>query len=217
MHATTAAAALGTGTREVTVVDGPNKGPHPLESTASLLQRAQAGDLQARDALAARYLPILSRWAHGRLPAPARDLLETDDLVQVSLLKALNRVEGFEYRREGAFLAYLRQILVNEVRQEIRRTKRRPAKESLKEEFADHGESALERVLGREVLAKYETALATLDEREREAVILRIEFGFTHEQVAAAIDSPSANAARMTVKRALLALAAEMDRGTEGR
>ena len=49
-----------------------------------------------------------------------------------------------------------------------------------------------------------------LGERDREAVILRVEFGYSHEEIAEAIGSPSANAARMTVARALVRLAEEM-------
>lgn len=82
-----------------------------LDSTVSLLARFRAGDEIARDRLLARYLPILRRWAHGRLPSYARQLADTDDLVQVSLLRAFNHMGSFEPRREGAFLLYLRRIL----------------------------------------------------------------------------------------------------------
>src|SRR5262249_58923219 len=78
-----------------------------LENTTVLLSRARGGDAQARDALFARFLPVLTRWAHRRLPNRARDLSDTDDLVQVTLVRALHRLAQFEPRREGAFLAYL--------------------------------------------------------------------------------------------------------------
>jgi DNA-directed RNA polymerase specialized sigma24 family protein len=92
-----------------------------LESTTSLLQQVAAGDDQARERLCQHFLPILSRWAHGRLPDYARDLSETQDLVQAALIRALDHVEDFESLREGAFLAYLRKILLNNIRMEIRR------------------------------------------------------------------------------------------------
>jgi RNA polymerase sigma-70 factor (ECF subfamily) len=44
----------------------------------------------------------------------------------------------------------------------------------------------------------------------REAVILRLEFGFSHREIADAIGSPSANAARMLVSRAVEKLARGM-------
>lgn len=182
-----------------------------LETTSDLLARVRAGDGAARERLVARYLPILRRWAHGRLPFSARGLADTDDLVQVTLLRALDRVEEFEPRREGAFLAYLRSILLNAIRYEIRRSVRLPGGAKLGENVADPEPSPLEQAIGRDLLDSYETALATLPEDQQEAVILRVEFGFTHEEIAAATGSPSANAARMRVSRALVRLAEALD------
>ena len=182
-----------------------------LETTSDLLARVRAGDGAARERLVARYLPILRRWAHGRLPFSARGLADTDDLVQVTLLRALDRVEEFEPRREGAFLAYLRSILLNAIRYEIWRSVRLPGGAKLGENVADPEPSPLEQAIGRDLLDSYETALATLPEDQQEAVILRVEFGFTHEEIAAATGSPSANAARMRVSRALVRLAEALD------
>src|SRR5947208_16437739 len=81
------------------------------ESTVTLLQRIRAGDLGAREHLLGRYLPLLRRWAHGRLPVYARALDDTDDLVQITLLRSLKHLDQFEAERSGAFLAYLRQTL----------------------------------------------------------------------------------------------------------
>ena len=181
------------------------------ESTASLLAQARTGDSEARNRLASRYLPILQRWARGRLPSRARDIADTDDLVQVTLLKALDKVEEFEPRREGAFLAYLRQILQNQIRDHIRRINRRPVAEELNENIHVKEPSALEEAIGREILENYEAALATLPENQREAVVLRLEMGLTHQEVADAIGSPSWNAARMLVARALIRLAEVMN------
>ena len=54
----------------------PNARTTEAESSLVLVVRARAGDLHARDALCARYLPRLQRWAHGRLPAGARSALD---------------------------------------------------------------------------------------------------------------------------------------------
>jgi RNA polymerase sigma-70 factor, ECF subfamily len=184
--------------------------PSPLESTAVLLEQARSGDAAARERLFARYLPALRRWAHRRLPAGARDLHETDDLVQVTLIRALANLATFENRGEGAFLAYLRQILVNAVRDEIRRAMRRRAPVPLDDALPDPGPSALEHALGRETLERYERALAALNDEQREAVILKVELGFSLAQIAEALGKPSPDAARMTVARALLKLAEVM-------
>lgn len=183
----------------------------PLDSTAYLIERVRGGDDDARDALFTRFLPLLRAWAHRRLPARARDLNETDDLVQVTLLRALRRLPEFEARREGAFLAYLRTILLNSVREEIRRSGRRGRPEELPENLVDARRSVVEQVSGREALERYERALARLPEATQQAVLLRIEFDYSYEQVAEALGSPSAAAARMTVVRALRDLAKAID------
>jgi len=174
-----------------------------LESTATLLVRVRGGDPEARNHLASRYLITLQRWAHGRLPAHARDLVETQDLVQVSLLKALDHVERFEPRHEGSFLAYLRKVLLNQIRMEIRRVSRRPGSEPLDESAPSGGCTPLDHTIGTEVFEDYERALDRLSPEEREGVILRLELGFTHRQVAEALGKPSPDAARMLVTRAL--------------
>ena len=70
-----------------------------------LLERMQNGEDAARDELVRRYWPRLQRWARGRVPAGARDLYETDDLVQETMVTALGRLEDFEPEYDGALIA----------------------------------------------------------------------------------------------------------------
>lgn len=171
----------------------------------------RSGDAEARDRLVRRCLPALRRWARGRLPARARDLLDTDDLVQITLLRALDRVKSFEPRRDGAFLAYLTRALMNQIRNEIRSASRRPERANLTDNVVASMPSPLEEAIGNEAVAAYEAALATLPEEQREAIVMRIELAFTHREVAEALGCPSENAARMMVARALVRLAEAMD------
>ncbi|OGT27658.1 MAG: hypothetical protein A2Z17_06680 [Gammaproteobacteria bacterium RBG_16_66_13] len=182
-----------------------------LESTASLLALARAGDARACDHLFRRYLPALRRWAHGRLPSRGRDLADTDDLVQVTLVRAFNRIGNFEPRRPGAFLAYLRQILVNLVREEIRRSQRKPRGQEPSDDLPDPGPSPVERAVGSEMLDRYERALARIPEAHREAIVLRVELGLSYEEMAEVLERPTANAARLLVSRGLVRLAKEME------
>lgn len=177
------------------------------DSTAQLLSLARGGDRTAREHLFARYSVILRRLAHGRIPPGARDLADTDDLVQDTLLRAFKQLDVFEPRREGAFLAYLRQILLNRIRDVLRNSRRRPGLEPLGEDLPHPGLSPLESAIGSELIAAYEAALASLTPEQREGIVLRLEMGFTYPEIAEALGSPSANAARMMVSRALLALA----------
>jgi RNA polymerase sigma-70 factor (ECF subfamily) len=187
-----------------------------LESTAILLGRARDGDLAARERLCVRYYQLLRRFAHGRLPASARGMVETDDLVQVTVVRALQSLDRFEPRREGAFLAYLRRILINQIRDQIRSAGRAPKIESLPESLAHPAPSPLEETVGKESLQRFEAALATLPPKKREAVILRVELGFDHQQVADALGIATPTAARMYVTRAIAELAEIMkDRGPD--
>ena len=98
---------------------------------------------------------------------------------------------------------YLRQALVNRIRDEIRRVNRRPAATNLDSAIEDDAPSPRERAIGRKaVVERYELALARLKPEDREAIIGRIELGLTHGAVAEALGKPSANAARMAVERA---------------
>src|SRR5436309_7978487 len=72
------------------------------EPTIELVVRAQNGDRAAVEALLQRCVPRLRRWAHGRLPAAARGGLDTEDLVQESVLHVLGRLDAFEPRHVGA-------------------------------------------------------------------------------------------------------------------
>lgn len=184
-----------------------------LETTAQLLADVRAGEPTARDRLVRRYLPILTRWARGRLPATARSLAETDDLVQTTLIRALNHAAEFDARREGAFLAYLRQIAVNVIRDEIRRASARPIsrQDEPGEDIAARAPSPLEEAIGADALERYEAALQRLADEQREAVVLWVEMGFSYEQIAEALERPSVNAARMFVTRSLARLAEVMN------
>ncbi len=182
----------------------------PLENTFDLLERARGGDERSRERLYQRFLPVLQRWAHQQLPHAARDLSETDDLVQITLLRTLKHVDHFEHRGEGAFLGYLRHILLNAARDEARRGARRRPHDEVPETLADAGPSPIEQLLGRDTHARYERGLQSLGDEQREAVILRLEMDYSHAEIAAALGKHSANTARMLVARGLLALAERM-------
>ena len=185
-----------------------------LTSTADLLKRARQGDDDALNDLFRRHLAPLRRWARGRLPKWTRDLRDTEDLVQETLAQTLRRIDAFEPRHEGALQAYLRQALLNRVRDEVRRVNRYPAPDGLDDADqhpADGAASPLEEVIGIEAMESYESGLQRLKTEERELIIARVEMQQSYQQIAVAHNKSSADAARMAVSRALLRLAEEMD------
>jgi RNA polymerase sigma-70 factor, ECF subfamily len=185
------------------------------ESTSHLIDRARAGDGEALEQLFARHHKPLQRWASGRLPKWARDLIDTNDLVQDTLLQTFKRIEDFEPRRVGALQAYLRQAVVNRLRDELRRKGRRPESADLEETELVTGQTPLEEAIGREAVEHYEQALQRLKPEEREAIIARVEMGYSYDELAQVLGKPTADAARKAAQRALVRLAEEMKHGLE--
>ena len=180
----------------------------PIDDTVELIQRARGGDRQAFDTLFDRHSELLRRWASGRLPRWAREAVDTPDLVQDAVLQTLKHLDDFEPRGQGALQAYLRQSVINRIRNILRNAAVRPRRAEMDPRWADDGISPLEAAIGAETLEKYESALQQLSLDDREAVIGRIEMGFTYAELARASGKPSADAARMTVVRAIEKLAA---------
>lgn len=187
--------------------------PSPdAESSIDLLVQAQTGNDDALNRLLARYLPRLRRWASGRLPRSARPMLETGDVVQDAIVRALKHINTIEIRTDGALLAYLRRSVNNRMIDLYRQAAIQPVREELSDEAPAHNTSPVEAAIGAEALARYEEALARLRDEDRQAIVLRVELQNSYEEVAAALNKPSAAAARMAVTRALARLAQEMNR-----
>jgi RNA polymerase sigma-70 factor (ECF subfamily) len=182
------------------------------EGTSDLLDRARAGDQSALNQLFERHVPVLRRWASGRLPRWARDIADTPDLVQETVLETLKHLDRFEHRGEGALQAYLRQAVVNRIRNQIRKMAVRGNPDSLDSGIEDEGTSPFEAAVAQETLDQYDAALQRLRPEEREAIVSRVEFGLSYDEIARVLGKPSANTARMVVVRALVRLAEEMKR-----
>lgn len=180
------------------------------EPTIELIIKARRGDQLAVEALLQRCLPQLKRWAHGRLPAAARGHLDTGDLVQDAVINALARLETFEPRHVGAMQAYLRQSVINRIRDEMRRVVRRPAPVALPEAVVSADASPLELAIQGEAYERYRDALGHLRSKDREIVVARIEAQWTIAQIARRFGFGTADAARMAVNRALQRLIAQV-------
>ncbi len=122
-------------------------------------------------------------------------------------------MDVFTPEREGALQAYLRQAVMNRIRDEIRRVARRPAHGELEGNEVDQARSPLEKAVGMEEIERYEDALGRLRPEERESIILRVELGYSYEELARLLGKPTSGAAHKATKRALVRLAEEMARG----
>jgi RNA polymerase sigma factor (sigma-70 family) len=173
------------------------------EPTIELVIRAQTGDRQAVEALLQRCIPQLKRWAHGKLPAAARSTLDTGDLVQETVLHVLRRLDTFQPRHVGAMQAYLRQSVLNRIRDEVRRLGRHPASCELPDDMPSEEPSPLEQAVKAEAVSRYYEAVATLSLRDRQLIVARIEAQWSYDEIASHSNMPTPDAARMAVSRAL--------------
>jgi RNA polymerase sigma-70 factor, ECF subfamily len=182
-----------------------------LTASDDLVRKFQAGDEAALERLWSRYLPRLRRWAHGRLPPPARGHTNTDDLVQDAFVRSLAHLRTLRPESSGKLFAYFRTIVLNQIRDYARQVVRRPRQEELDADaHIGHDPSALEQLIGTEILERYEAALPTLSEDDQALILAFVELHCSDAELAELFEKPSANAARMARGRALARLAEAM-------
>lgn len=197
--------------------NGTVSGEESRSDSSIALDAARAGDSAALSALFKRHFPSLRRWSSGRLPRWARTFVDTTDLVQDTLIRTFRRLDTFEARREKALQAYLRTAVMNRVRDEIRRVKAAPVGQELPEDVVDSAPTPFDLAVTGQLLERYRAALATLRPIDRDAIVARVELGYSYEQVAAVIGKATSEAARLTVIRALAKLEAEIEGTDRGR
>ena len=205
------------------VENGGRTGPDPLDrvaadslsdSTLHILARAQAGDQRAAMILVERALPPVRRWARGRLPRYARSDADTEDVIQDVFLRTLRGIKRFQHRTVGGLQAYLRQAVVNRIRDLIRGSKRRGTDAGLEPEPRDWKPSPLEAAIMRQQLDGFLAALRALRPADRKVIVWRIELGYTVEEIAVKLGK-SKPAAGMTVTRAMTRLAMQLQLETD--
>ncbi len=136
--------------------------------------RHEVGPLPRRETLdrarRSRYLALLRRWAQERLPAGTRAALDAAEWVHDTLSRSAGPEAGSQHERES-FLVRLRAKLLSE------RSLRGHAESPMPS-------SRVEQLIGRDQLHRWESALSALPRRQRELVILRVEFGLDYEGIA---------------------------------
>ncbi len=162
---------------------------HPRRATRQDVEPPRHGALDM--ARRCRYLALLRRWAQERLPAGTRAAHDAADWARGVLIHAaLSEAQG-----AGSLLLRLRSELLADAGQTTRAANdARPS-------------PRVEQLIGCDRLDVWESALAALPMRQRELVILRIEFGLDFDAIAEEADMPPAHARTETVN----ALAALID------
>ena len=172
---------------------------HGQHTTAWLLDRIKVGDMQARSALVERVEPLLRRFARGRLPGRLRSQEDTADLVQLTWLKVLDKLDTIDAREPGAFFAYLRTVLINALRESLRRNARSPIDEG-------HDVDLVASNVDVDDWLAWEQSLATLSPEHRGLVLMRFEFGMSFVEIADELGE-SHDGVRMKINRAIARMA----------
>jgi RNA polymerase sigma-70 factor (ECF subfamily) len=180
-----------------------------LATTLVLLALIRAGDQSARTKLWERYLKPLNRLVRGHfIPYRVRALHDVDDIVMRVIEQVDPKLLDFDYRREGALMDYLRTVTRHLIISLSR--VREPEREELSPMLQADEMSPAERAVATDQREAFEKALEVLNDRQREAVVMRLEYGFPYEEIAAAVEVATANAARMMVERAILKMIEHM-------
>lgn len=179
-----------------------------------LIKGAQAGRRADLEELFRRELPPLRKWAFANVPSSVRRAGETDDFVQIALLRTLRRLPHLGEAVDGTLQPYLRRVLKNLVRDHTRSVGRRPIMQTLEDWDQQDTRSPLGALLAEEAYARYRKVMERLSPRARAAVTARLERGLDYAAVAKHAQCASAAAARVLVGRALARVVAGMRGGT---
>ena len=117
-------------------------------------------------------------------------------------------------RTSSDFQHYLRRILLNLTRDELRSAGRAPGMDVLGEIAAPVQPSSLDVLLGREAARAFRLAVRALPARSRTALLARLERGLSYEEIAALIGAPGSTAARAVVARSVRRVANNMKAAT---
>jgi RNA polymerase sigma-70 factor (ECF subfamily) len=193
--------------------------PTPETTDLELVQRAQAGELDAFEALTTRYEQRIFSLALRML----RQEQDAEDVTQQTFLSALENLRGF--RGEASFATWLFRIATHAALKVIRKRKGlelvslEAATEAADgadtvphpEYIADWRQSPEQLVEKNEVRRLLDEALARLDEKHRLVFLLRDVEGLSIKETADALDLSEANT-KVRLLRARLQLREQLTR-----
>ncbi|MGH7149793.1 MAG: RNA polymerase sigma factor [Planctomycetota bacterium] len=205
--------------------------PDELSQTIHLIRKAREGDGGAADRLFERYSRLAVECARRMAGATLKRKEEAEDLAQSALMEVWRDFERFDYRGIGSLDRFVRQVVENKIRKkaEYWHAQRRDAglERNLRAASADLSEtktidlpsedlSTTQFVSRHETQVRVREALGRLPEEH--ATPLRLHFleGLSMKEVAEKLSLPSADAARMRIQRARLAMRKVLEGTQEG-
>ena len=185
------------------------------------MSRAAGGDREAAGEIARRYEGVVRARIRRRLGGRLRARVDTDDIFQSTILASLRDLEGFEYRGEQAFLAWLARVAERRIQSAGRRhaaARRDVARErgiGEAEAAAGGRTSPPQGAVRSELAESLHRAIARLPEPDLEVVELRSYQGMGFLEIAEATGLADRNAARWVFQRALKRMEDEMGSSPE--
>ncbi|MCC6671485.1 MAG: sigma-70 family RNA polymerase sigma factor [Planctomycetes bacterium] len=189
----------------------------PPPDRDQLYERASQGDAPSLDRLLEHYLPQLHAFVRLRLGAWVRCRESSMDVVQSVCRQLLAARDGFDFRGEELFRAWLFTSALNKIREKHRH--HQLAIRDVAREDPEAGTQALlqaaqqitpsQEAAAREVASVLDGALAAMSEDHREVITLARVAGLPHRAIAEVLGR-SEEAVRQLLARALLRLYAEL-------
>lgn len=193
------------------------------QESADLLDRAREGSREAIDLLFGRFAGKLLALIRLRMDRRLRARIESRDILQLTLLKAFERIAEFRSAETASLVGWLARIAENEIRDQaaFHRRQRRDAgcDLPLDELPGDVGlvarvRSATSRLIFDDEIRRLEQALEALDEHYREVILWRRFEDLGFPEIGRRLGK-SPDAARMLFSRAMAALTLEMNARSE--
>jgi len=191
------------------------------QKTQHLVVLAKDGDKSALNQLYRIYSERVRWLVRLRMSKELRSKLESMDIVQNTLIHALNGLDDFTYKNEGDFVRWLSKIAENEMRGNLKKlhTDKRDIRKEV--QLDNYGQTTTGGVLGipksiititpsvimsrKEDLDKLEKSLDQLKPEYRRVVILAKIDGLSYKEIGERLGK-SADAVGMLLSRAMVAL-----------
>lgn len=188
-----------------------------IKTTLNLVTRAKAGEDQALNLLLERYLNRILRIVRMKLGPKLRTKMESMDVVQEVMMRAIRGFENFEPKNEAAFLHWISKLVQNEIRDLA--DYHGAAKRDFKQETDNQKNSSIDssllsnipansqwkpsfQIRLKEDILELEAAMDQLSENQRDIVIMRQYEGLSFKEIGKELDC-SEDAARMQFARAM--------------
>jgi RNA polymerase sigma-70 factor (ECF subfamily) len=194
--------------------------------TVELLARARAGDGGAIGELCTRYGPRVRGLAAVRLGRSLVDLHDCEDIVQETLLTALQRLDRFR-GGEGSLVCWLATIVETHVHDARRSARAVERGGGAVQRRADLGVTTLaglapaaadpspsHAAAAGELDGRLERALLGLDATARQVVYCRLVLDMDHAEIAAVLGLASGDSARALFHKAVARLRERLDAGS---